>query len=82
VCENWVLQREPALQVISYLGDAVPVLPNGMANQLVVPEKQRSTLVLTASIRSKAECVALVWCVATSFSRSSSGLWIEMDVEV
>jgi hypothetical protein len=37
VCENWVLQREPALQVISYLGDAVPVLPNGMANQLAVP---------------------------------------------
>jgi hypothetical protein len=82
VCENWVLQREPALQVISYLGDAVPVLPNGMANQLAVPVKQRSTLVLRASVRSKAECVALVWCVVIVFQEKNSGLWIVMKVEV
>jgi hypothetical protein len=62
-----VLQREPAFQVIRYLGDAVPVLPNGMAKQLVVPGNEKWTLVLGASIRSKAECVALVWCVVTSF---------------
>jgi hypothetical protein len=86
VCENWVLQREPALQVISYLGDAVPVLPNGMANQLLVPVKnrlkQRSTLVLTASIRSKAECVALVWCVVIDFEEKNCGSSFHMKVEV
>jgi hypothetical protein len=82
VCENWVLQREPALQVVSCLGDAVPVLPNGMANQLAVPVKQRSTLVLRASIRSKAECVALVWCVATSFPKRGSDFFNQLMVEV
>jgi hypothetical protein len=82
VSENWVLQREPALQVISYFGDTVPVLPNGLANHLVVPRNEKWTLVLTASIRSKAECVALVWCAATNFQENGSGLWFDMKVEV
>jgi hypothetical protein len=77
-----VLQREPAFQVIRYLGDAVPVLPNGMAKQLVVTGNEKWTLVLGASIRSKAECVALVWCLVINFQESVYALWIDLKVEV
>jgi hypothetical protein len=61
-----MLQREPALQVIRYSGNAVPLLPNGISNQLVVLERLGWTLVLEASIESKAECIAVVCCVATT----------------
>jgi hypothetical protein len=61
-----MLQREPALQVIRYSGNAVPLLPNGIFNQLVVLERLGWTLVLEASIESKAECIAVVCCVATT----------------
>jgi hypothetical protein len=61
-----MLQREPALQVIRYSGNAVPLLPNGISNHLVVLVKREWTLVLEASIESKAECIALVYCVVTN----------------
>jgi hypothetical protein len=39
-------------------------------------------VVLRASIRSKAECVALVWCVATSFPKRGSDFFNQLRVEV
>jgi hypothetical protein len=76
-----VLQREPGSQVITYLDDAIPLLPNGMANDLVLPRSGRWALVLEASISSKAECIALVWCLMTN-SHDMDFNYIEMKVEV
>jgi hypothetical protein len=76
-----VLQREPGSQVITYLDDAIPLLPNGMANDLVLPRSGRWALVLEASISSKAECIALVWCFMTNSHRMCSN-YIETKVEV
>jgi hypothetical protein len=39
-------------------------------------------MVLGASIRSKAECVALVWCVATRFPKRGSDFLNQLRVEV
>jgi hypothetical protein len=76
-----VLQREPGSQVITYLDDAIPLLPNGMANDLVLPRSEEWALVLEASISSKAECIALVWCLLTS-SHDMDFVYIETKVEV
>jgi hypothetical protein len=65
VC-NCVLQREPALQVIRYSGQAIPLLPNGISNPLLLLRSFKWALVVEASIESKAECIALVCCVATN----------------
>jgi hypothetical protein len=61
-----VLQREPGSQLITYLDDAIPLLRNGMASDLVLSRSGEWALVLEASISSKAECIALVWCFMTN----------------
>jgi hypothetical protein len=76
-----MLQREPGSQLITYLDDALPLLPNGMANDLVLPRSEEWALVLEASISSKAECIALVWCLLTS-SHDMDFVYIETKVEV
>jgi hypothetical protein len=76
-----VLQREPGSQLITYLDDAIPLLPNGMANDLVLPGSMEWALVLEASISSKAECIALVWCLMTN-SHDKGLNYIRPKVEV
>jgi hypothetical protein len=71
-----MLQREPAQQVICYSGYAIPLLPNSICNHLVELGKGEWALVVEASIESKAECIALVCCVATTngYEESPHGL--------
>jgi hypothetical protein len=77
-----MLQREPGSQLITYLDDALPLLPNGMANDLVLPESGEWALVLEASISSKAECIALVWCLMTNSHEMGSFSVVETKVEL
>jgi hypothetical protein len=78
-----MLQREPAQQVICYSGYAIPLLPNSICNHLVELGKGEWALVVEASIESKAECIALVCCVATTngYEESPHGL-VALKVEV
>ena len=58
-----MVQRDPAIHMINYFGDAIPVLSNGMANLVDVFGFKRWSKVLEAIISSKAECIALIWCI-------------------
>jgi hypothetical protein len=77
-----MLQREPAQQVIRHLGHAIPLLPNGVSNPLLLLGKVEWALVVEASIESKAECIALVWCMATNVQKGYLDRSIDVKVEV
>jgi hypothetical protein len=81
-----MLQSEPGLQLITYLGNAIPLLPNGMASDLVLSRSEEWSeewiLVLEASISSEAKCKALILCVKANFKEMDNDFWIEMKVEV
>lgn len=57
-----MLQRKPALQLISYYDDSIGYFPNGMARTFVNREWTFEVLI-SATIATKAECIALLVCV-------------------
>ena len=72
--------------MVSWLGDAIPVLSCRTFNEVIVPQ-DLCTLVMEAMVTSKAECIALIWCilytpVGTKFWESRDPLHILPTVEV
>ncbi|KAG0586578.1 hypothetical protein KC19_2G101200 [Ceratodon purpureus] len=63
VYNNIWLEGDPAVQVISCLGNAIPLLSNGLANKVMVPSEFKGTLVLEATVLQETKCIAIIWCL-------------------
>ena len=72
--------------MISWLGDAIRVLSCCAVNEVIVSQ-DLYTLVMEAIVTSKAECIALIWCilctpVGTKFGESGHRTRMSQKVEV
>ena len=72
--------------MVSWLGDSIPVLSCRVVN-LVISTWLKSMLVMEAIVTSKAECIALIWCilctlVGTKFGESRCRTIMLLKVEV
>ncbi|KAG0565426.1 hypothetical protein KC19_8G189700 [Ceratodon purpureus] len=72
---RWV-EGGPSEQVITWMGNAIPLLTNGMVNEVVVSGDWTSALVLECVIAREAKCMSVILCLV------SSGLGIFKKIEV
>ena len=72
--------------MVSWLGDLIPVLSCRAINE-VIGLQWKSILVMEAMVTSKAECIALIWCIlctpgGTKFWESGHRTRMSLKVEV
>ncbi|KAG0609443.1 hypothetical protein M758_8G185100 [Ceratodon purpureus] len=61
--DNRWMEGGPSEQVITWMGNAIPLLTNGMVNEVVLSRGATSALVLECVIAREAKCMSVILCL-------------------